>query len=129
MSKNLIGYFRRSTVSMAAAIALSVGTVYLSVKGDMSSAMGAAGAAVAAFTASSGKESEEEEKDSIEKRRLDYQMRAIMLELAAQSNDPELLRRTIQEIAELQRLELMANNPDSVRLLLLEQERTKFRQP
>jgi hypothetical protein len=45
MSKNLIGYFRRSTVSMAAAIALSMGTVYLSIKGDMSSAMGAAGAA------------------------------------------------------------------------------------
>jgi hypothetical protein len=127
MSKNLIGYFRRSTVSMAAAIALSMGTVYLSIKGDMSSAMGAAGAAVAAFTASGGKDPEEEEKESIEKRRLDYQMRAMMLELAAESKDPELLRKTIHEIAELQRLELIANNPDSVRILVLEEERKKLK--
>jgi hypothetical protein len=127
MSKNLIGYFRRSTVSMAAAIALSMGTVYLSIKGDMSSAMGAAGAAVAAFTASGGKDPEDEEKESIEKRRLDYQMRAMMLELAAESKDPELLRKTIHEIAELQRLELIANNPDSVRILVLEEERKKLK--
>jgi hypothetical protein len=127
MSKNLIGYFRRSTVSMAAAIALSMGTVYLSIKGDMSSAMGAAGAAVAAFTASGGKDPEEEEKESIEKRRLDYQMRAMMLELAAQSNDPELLQRTIQEIADLQRLELLANSPDSVQIQVLEEQQRKLR--
>jgi hypothetical protein len=127
MSRNLIGYFRRSTVSMAAAIALSMGTVYLSIKGDMSSAMGAAGAAVAAFTASGGKDPEKEEKESIEKRRLDYQMRAMMLELAAQSNDPELLRRTIQEITELQRLELITDNPDSLQILVLEEQRKKLR--
>jgi hypothetical protein len=92
----------------------------------MSSAIGAAGAAVAAFTASGGKDPEEEEKESIEKRRLDYQMRAMMLELAAQSHDPELLRKTIQEVAELQRLELIANNPDSALIIMREEERTKF---
>jgi hypothetical protein len=54
-------------------------------------------------------------------------MRAMMLEIAAESDDPELLRKTIHEIAELQWLELIANNPDSVRILVLEEERKKLR--
>jgi hypothetical protein len=65
-------YLRRSTINLTAAIALTVGTGYLAVKGDMPSAMAAAGAAVAAFSATGDKESEKVDEES-DKLFLEYQ--------------------------------------------------------
>jgi hypothetical protein len=103
MRKVFSRYIGRSSLSITAAIALSVGTVYLSYKGEMEAAMGAAGAAVAAFTASAIKDPEE--KEEISKKVLDYQTRMMMLDLAARSNDPALLSQTIAKILELQQIE------------------------
>jgi hypothetical protein len=103
MRKVFSRYIGRSSLSITAAIALSVGTVYLSYKGEMEAAMGAAGAAVAAFTASAIKDPEE--KEEISKKVLDYQTRMMMLDLAARSNDPALLSQTIAKILELQEIE------------------------
>jgi hypothetical protein len=103
MRKFFSRYIGRSSLSITAAIALSCGTVYLSYKGEMEAAMGAAGAAVAAFTASAIKDPEE--KEEISKKVLDYQTRMMMLDLAARSNDPELLSQTITKILELQHAE------------------------
>jgi hypothetical protein len=99
MRKVFSRYIGRSSLSITAAIALSVGTVYLSYKGEVEAAMGA----VAAFTASAIKDPEE--KEEISKKVLDYQTRMMMLDLAARSNDPELLSRTINRILELQQIE------------------------
>jgi hypothetical protein len=97
MRKVFSRYIGRSSLSITAAIALSVGTVYLSYKGEMEAAMGAA------FTASAIKDPEE--KEEISKKVLDYQTRMMMLDLAARSNDPGLLSQTIANILELQQIE------------------------
>jgi hypothetical protein len=106
MLKVFTRYLGRSSIRITAAIALTLGTVYLSSKGEMEAAMGAAGAAVAAFTASGGKEQESEDSNSQpDKKVLDHELRIMMLELAAQSQNPELLERTIQQIIRLQEQE------------------------
>jgi hypothetical protein len=115
MLKVFTRYLGRS-ISITAAIALTLGTVYLSSKGEMEAAMGAAGAAVAAFTASGGKEQESEDSSGQpDKQVLDHELRIMMLELAAQSQNPELLERTIKQIIRLQEQENYFKIEEAVR--------------
>jgi hypothetical protein len=86
--------------------------------------MGAAGAAVAAFTASGSKDPEEERKNLIEKRRLDYQLRLKMLQIAAQSNDPKLLQNTIEGVLSLQHHELDEQSREELEAMKYEIRRT-----